>query len=55
MATQQTRPLFIAPGSLRENAYSETFNGKLQDELQQVELFTEHLGSCSHSSATSRR
>lgn len=40
MATQQTRPLFIAPGSPWENAYSETFNGKLQDELLQGELFT---------------
>lgn len=40
MATQRTRPLFIAPGSPWENAYCETFNGKLQDELLQGELFT---------------
>lgn len=40
MSTQSTRPLFIAPGSPWENAYSETFNGKLQDELLQGELFT---------------
>lgn len=32
--------LFIAPGSPWENAYIETFNGKLQDELLQGELFT---------------
>ena len=40
MATQSTRPLFIAPGSPWENAYSETFNDNLQDELLQGELFT---------------
>jgi len=40
MSTQATQPLFIAPGSPWENAYSETFNGKLQDELLQGELFT---------------
>jgi putative transposase len=40
MSTQSTQPLFIAPGSPWENAYSETFNGKLQDELLQGELFT---------------
>ena len=32
--------LFVAPGSPWENAYIETFNGKLQDELLQGELFT---------------
>jgi len=40
MLTQATQPLYIAPGSPWENAYSETFNGKLQDELLQGELFT---------------
>jgi transposase InsO family protein len=40
MATHSTQPLFIAPGSPCENAYIETFNGKLQDELLQGELFT---------------
>ena len=32
--------LFIAPGSPWENAYIESFNGKLQDELLKGELFT---------------
>jgi transposase InsO family protein len=40
LGMQATQPLFIAPGSPWENAYSETFNGKLQDELLQGELFT---------------
>ena len=39
LATQATQPLFIAPGSPWENAYCESFNGKLQDELLQGELF----------------
>ena len=43
LLTQATQPLFIAPGSPWENAYSETFNGKLQDELLQGELFTSLL------------
>ena len=40
MSTQAMQSLYIAPGSPWENAYSETFNGKLQDELLQGELFT---------------
>ena len=32
-------PLFIEPGSPRENGYYETFNGKLRDELLNRELF----------------
>ena len=32
-------PLFIAPGSPWENAYVESFNGKLRDELLDLELF----------------
>jgi len=32
-------PLFIAPGSPWENAYVESFNGKLRDELLNLELF----------------
>jgi transposase InsO family protein len=31
--------LFIAPGSPWENGYNESFNGKLQDELLQREIF----------------
>ena len=38
--------LFIAPGSPWENAYIETFNGKLQDELLQGELFTSLTEAC---------
>jgi len=30
---------FIEPGSPRENGYSESFNGKLRDELQNREIF----------------
>ncbi len=33
------RTLFIAPGSSGENGYLESFNGKLRDELLQVEIF----------------
>jgi transposase InsO family protein len=40
------RAQFIAPGSPWENAYIETFNGKLQDELLQGELFTSLTEAC---------
>lgn len=33
------KPLFIAPGSLWENGYVESFNGKLRDELLNGEIF----------------
>jgi len=36
----QVKTLFIAAGSPWENAYCESFNGKLQDELLKGELFT---------------
>jgi len=32
--------LFIEPGSPRENGYNESFNGKLRDELLNLEVFT---------------
>ena len=34
------RTLFIEPGSPWENAYSESFNSRLRDELQNQEIFT---------------
>ena len=40
LASEHVNTLFIAPGSPWENAYSESFNGKLQDELLKGELFT---------------
>ncbi len=33
------KTLFIEPGSPWENAYIESFNGKLHDELLNVEIF----------------
>jgi len=33
------RPLFIEPGSLWENGYVESFNGKMRDELLNREIF----------------
>jgi transposase InsO family protein len=33
-------PLYIAPGSPWENAFNESFNGKLRDECLNLELFT---------------
>ncbi len=33
------KTLFIAPGSLWENGYVESFNGKLRDELLNGEIF----------------
>jgi transposase InsO family protein len=40
LASAHVDTLFIAPGSPWENAYCESFNGKLQDELLKGELFT---------------
>jgi transposase InsO family protein len=34
------RTLFIEPGSPWENGYIESFNGKLRDELLNLEIFT---------------
>ena len=34
------KPLYIEPGSPRENGYIESFNGKLRVELLNVEIFT---------------
>ena len=36
-----TKTLFIEPGSPWENGYNESFNGKLRDELLNVELFND--------------
>ncbi len=35
------KTLFIEPGSPWENGYNESFNGKLRDELLNVELFND--------------
>ena len=35
----QVRPLFIEPGSPWENGYIESFNGKMRDELLNLEIF----------------
>ena len=35
----QVRPLYIEPGSPWENGYIESFNGKLRDELLNLEIF----------------
>ncbi|MBM4017131.1 MAG: transposase [Planctomycetes bacterium] len=35
----RVRPLFIEPGSPWQNAYVESFNGRLRDELLNLELF----------------
>ena len=40
LAAAGSNTLFIAPASPWENAYIESFNGKLQDELLKGELFT---------------
>ena len=37
--TSKSKTLFIEPGSLWENGYIESFNGKLRDELLNVEIF----------------
>lgn len=39
LRTRGVRTLFIQPGSPWENAYIETFNGKMRDELLNLELF----------------
>ena len=36
----EVRTLFIEPGSPWENGYNESFNGKLRDELLNLEVFT---------------
>jgi putative transposase len=36
---QGIRPLYIEPGSPRENGYQESFNGKFRDECLNMELF----------------
>lgn len=43
MERAKVKTLYIEPGSPWENGYSETFNGKLRDELLNVELFTSLL------------
>lgn len=40
LAKRGAKTLYIAPGSPWENAYSESFNSRLRDELLNVELFT---------------
>ena len=35
----QVRPLYIEPGSPWENGYVDSFNGKMQDELLNGEMF----------------
>jgi putative transposase len=42
-ASSGVKTLYIAPGSPRENAYVESFNGKLEDELLGNEIFTSLL------------
>ena len=39
LTRMEIRPLFIEPGSPWENGYIESFNGKLRDELLNVEIF----------------
>ncbi|MGB2911813.1 MAG: IS3 family transposase [Anaerolineales bacterium] len=39
LAKLSVKPLFIEPGSPRENGYIESFNGKLRDELLAREIF----------------
>jgi transposase InsO family protein len=39
LTTLGTQPLFIEPGSPRENGYCESFNGKLRDECLNGEIF----------------
>lgn len=40
LGTSGVKTLYIEPGSPRQNAYVESFNGKLEDELLGRELFT---------------
>jgi transposase InsO family protein len=37
---QEVQSQFIEPGSRRENGYNELFNGKMRDELLNLEVFT---------------
>ena len=39
LAKLQARPLYIEPGSPWENGYIESFNGKMRDELLNLEIF----------------
>lgn len=39
LARLEVKPLFIEPGSPRENGYIESFNGKMRDELLEREIF----------------
>jgi putative transposase len=39
LSRQDVKPLFIEPGSLWENGYIESFNGKMRDELLSREIF----------------
>jgi putative transposase len=39
LARLQVRPLYIEPGSPWENGYIESFNGKMRDELLNLEIF----------------
>jgi putative transposase len=39
LASLGSQPLFIEPGSLWENGYCESFNGKLRDECLNGEIF----------------
>lgn len=39
LAKLQVRPLYIEPGSPWENGYVESFNGKMRDELLNLEIF----------------
>ncbi|NQS92416.1 MAG: transposase [Chloroflexi bacterium] len=39
LAKLQIKPLFIEPGSLWENGFIESFNGKMRDELLYGEIF----------------
>jgi len=39
LCRMSVKTLFIEPGSPWENAYIESFNGKLQDELLKREIF----------------
>lgn len=40
LAQEKTETLYIEPGSPWENAYSESFNSRLRDELLNLELFS---------------
>ncbi len=39
LSRMSVRPLFIEPGSPWENGYIESFNGKMRDELLDIEIF----------------